>query len=134
MSVHYKVQASCICTRNVKGSSNEKHFGEEWGATEGKGHGVGQKTASHGVAKGNSAGYGLTRQPHSSAWAMVTTKHSSCQAVVRGLVVTHCRTVGAALEPSVVPNPPLASNIMLFHQLKADEVQALLSHLGLQTA
>ena len=52
----------------------------------------------------------------------------------RDLVRTHCRTVGAELEPQATPNTPLAENIMIFHQLKADEVQAVLSVLGMRTA
>ena len=52
----------------------------------------------------------------------------------RDLVRTHCRTIGAELEPQATPNPPLAENVMIFHQLKADEVQAVLSVLEVRTA
>ena len=51
----------------------------------------------------------------------------------RGLVATHCRTVATDLEPALTANPPLAGNVLLFHQLKPDEAQAILSFLGLQT-
>ena len=52
----------------------------------------------------------------------------------RDLVRTHCRTIGAELEPQATPNPPLAENVMIFHQLKVDEVQAVLSVLEVRTA
>ena len=45
----------------------------------------------------------------------------------RGLVATHCRTVATDLEPALTANPPLAENVLPFHQLRSDEVQAILS-------
>ena len=37
------------------------------------------------------------------------------------------------LEPEAAANPPLADNVLLFHQLKGDEVQSVVSYLGVQT-
>ena len=51
----------------------------------------------------------------------------------RSLVATHCRAVGAVLEPEAAANPPLADNVLLFHQLKGDEVQSVVSYLGVKT-
>ena len=49
----------------------------------------------------------------------------------RNLVAVHCRTVAADLKPQLTANRPFAENVMLFHQLRSDEVQAILSFLGL---
>ena len=55
----------------------------------------------------------------------------------RSLVQRYCRAGSSAamiVEPEVTQNPALPENILLFHQLMGDEVQAIQSFLGVQTA
>ena len=43
------------------------------------------------------------------------------------LVAHHARSLRTEIEPEITANPPLPANVLLFHQLKGDEVDALLA-------
>ena len=49
------------------------------------------------------------------------------------LVAHHARSLRTEIEPRVTANPPLPGNILLYHQLKGEEVDGLLCAMGLET-
>ena len=49
------------------------------------------------------------------------------------LVTHHARSLRTEIEPRVMANPPLPDNILLYHQLKGEEVDGLLCTMGLET-
>ena len=50
------------------------------------------------------------------------------------LVAHHARSLRTEIEPEITANPPLPANVLLFHQLKGDEVDGLLCKMALETA